>query len=168
VSEHQATIEWHGHGCAFTDNRYSREHRWIFDGGSQVIASSSPEVVPLPWSVAEAVDPEEAFVASLASCHMLWFLSIAAKRGYRIESYRDQAVGVLGKNEEGRLAITQVILRPQVRFAADKVPDAAGLQDLHATAHDSCFLASSVKTRLRCEPVSIGSGDSDTKPGTPT
>jgi organic hydroperoxide reductase OsmC/OhrA len=156
VSEHQATIEWQANGCAFTDNRYSREHRWVFDGGSEVIASASPQVVPLPWSVAKAVDPEEAFVASLASCHMLWFLSIAADRGYRVESYRDQAVGTMGKNEDGKFAVTEVTLRPLVRFTSDIVPDAAALQDLHAAAHDSCFIASSVKTQVRCEPVSTG------------
>ncbi len=154
MSEHQATIEWRANGCTFTDHRYSRQHRWIFYGGSEVIASASPHVVPLPWSIAKAVDPEEAFVASLASCHMLWFLSIAVERGYRVESYRDQAVGVMGKNEDGKFAITQVTLRPQVRFAGDTVPDLAALQDMHAAAHDSCFIAASVKTQLRCEPVS--------------
>ncbi len=168
MSEHQATIEGHGNGCAFTDNRYSREHRWIFDGGSEVIASASPQVVPLPWSVARAVDPEEAFVASLTSCHMLWFLSIAAERGYRIESYRDQAVGVLARNEDGKFAITEVTLHPQIRFAGGTEPDAAALRDLHAAAHDSCFIASSVKTQLRCEPVTVESSVRDAEPRAPT
>ncbi len=153
MSEHQATIEWHSNGSAFTDNRYSRGHRWLFDGGVEVAASASPHVVPLPLSRADAVDPEEAFVASLASCHMLWFLSLAAERGYRVEAYRDTAVGVMGRNQDGRVAITQVTLRPHVRFSGDNRPDPAALQNLHEAAHDNCFLAASVTSRICCEPV---------------
>ena len=112
MSEHQALVEWSRDGAVFTDNRYSRGHRWTFDGGVQVPASSSPHVVRLPLSVEQAVDPEEAFVASLASCHMLGFLSIAARRGFLIEAYHDHATGVLARGADGHPAITRVYLRP--------------------------------------------------------
>jgi len=153
MAEHRAIIDWRANGAPFTDNRYSRGHRWLFDEGLEVPASSSPHVVPLPMSVAAAVDPEEAFVASLASCHMLWFLSVAVKHGYRVESYRDTAVGVMGKAADGRLAVTEVTLRPHVEFTGSRMPDPATLHAMHEEAHDSCFIAASVKTQLRCEPV---------------
>ena len=153
MSEHSATITWHRSGAAFLDNRYSRGHRWAFDGGIEVAASSSPHVVPLPMSVSEAVDPEEAFVASLSSCHMLWFLSIAAKRGFLIEEYRDHAVGVIGKDPEGKLAMTVVTLRPETVFAGDPQPTPAQLHAMHEAAHQACFIARSVKTDVRCEPT---------------
>lgn len=152
MSEYQVTIDWHANGSAFTDNRYSRGHRWLFDGGIEVPASSSPQIVPLPLSRADAVDPEEAFVASLASCHMLWFLSLAAERGYRVNAYRDTAVGVMGRNDAGKVAITKVTLRPHVEFSGDNRPDPTALRDLHEAAHDSCFLAASVKSQVCCEP----------------
>ena len=152
MSEYQATIDWHSNGSVFTDNRYPRGHRWLFDGGIEVPASSSPQIVPLPLSRADAVDPEEAFVASLASCHMLWFLSIAAERGYRVNAYRDTAVGVMGRNEDGRFAITKVTLRPYAEFTGSNCPDPTALQALHEAAHDSCFLAASVKAQICCEP----------------
>ena len=114
MGEYRAVVVWSRDGAAFTGNRYSRAHRWLFDGGVEVPASSSPQVVPLPLSVAAAVDPEEAFVASLTSCHMLWFLSIAAKRGFLIDSYRDEAVGVMAKDASGKLAMTRVTLARSV------------------------------------------------------
>jgi organic hydroperoxide reductase OsmC/OhrA len=153
MSKYQATIEWHSDGGAFTDNRYPRSHRWLFDGGIEVPASSSPQIVPLPMSRTDAVDPEEAFVASLASCHMLWFLSIAAERGYQVNAYRDTAVGVMSRNEEGKLAITRVTLHPHVEFTGSNRPEPAALQALHEAAHGSCFLAASVKSQVCCEPV---------------
>ena len=116
-------------------------------------ASSSPHSVPLPLSVEAAVDPEEAFVASLSSCHMLWFLSIAAQRGFVVESYRDEAVGVLGKDASGKLAMTRVTLRPEARFSGDPRPTADEVTAMHHEAHEKCFIASSVKTDVRCEPV---------------
>ncbi len=152
MSEYQVTIDWQSDGSVFTDNRYSRGHRWLFDGGLEVPASSSPQIVPLPLSRADAVDPEEAFVASLASCHMLWFLSLAAERGYRVSAYRDTAVGVMGTNDDGKVAITKVTLRPHVEFSGGKRPDQAALRDLHEAAHGSCFLAASVKAQICCEP----------------
>lgn len=153
MAEYKTVITWNRDGAPFIDNRYSRGHLWLFDGGVEVPASSSPHVVPLPLSVAAAVDPEEAFVASLSSCHMLWFLSIAAKRGFVVESYRDEAVGVMGKDGSGKLAMTRVTLHPEVHFSGDNWPSEQGLVTMHDDAHEQCFIARSVKTVLRCEPV---------------
>ncbi len=155
MSNHTAVISWERDGAAFTDNRYSRGHLWEFDGGARVSASASPDVVPAPLSVASAVDPEEAFVASLSSCHMLWFLALAAKRGFVVEQYRDEAVGELGKNSDGRVAITRVTLRPHVSFAGDMRPSSAEHDALHHEAHDQCFIANSVTTAVTCEAVDV-------------
>jgi len=155
MSEYKTVVIWSRDGAAFTDNRYSRSHRWLFDGGVEVPASSSPKVVPLPLSVAAAVDPEEAFVVSLSSCHMLWFLSIAARRGFLVDSYRDEAAGVMAKDSSGKLAMTRVTLRPEVHFAGDKPPTEDDLIAMHHEAHEQCFIARSVKTDVRCEPVGI-------------
>ena len=137
----------------FTDNRYSRGHLWRFDGGVDVPASASPHVVPLPMSVAAAVDPEEAFVASLSSCHMLFFLSLAAKQGFVVDGYRDEAVGIMARNADGKLAMTRVTLHPAVNYGGDKRPSRAEEDALHHAAHEECFIASSVKTEVTCEPV---------------
>lgn len=155
MSEYKTTIRWDRQGAAFTDNRYSRGHTWGFDGGIEVPASSSPHVVPLPMSVAAAVDPEEAFVVSLSSCHMLWFLSLAAGQKWVVESYRDEALGVLAKNAEGRPAITRVTLRPEVIFGGERQPSAEEVMALHHRAHEECFLANSVKTEVCCEPAGL-------------
>jgi organic hydroperoxide reductase OsmC/OhrA len=155
MSQYTAVIAWERKGAVFTDSRYTRGHRWNFDGGIEVPASASPHVVPLPFSIAEAIDPEEAFVAALASCHMLWFLSLAAKQGYVVDSYRDEATGVLAKNANGRLAMTQVTLRPRVMFTGEKRPSATEHQALHHEAHEQCFIASSVKTDVRCEALDV-------------
>ena len=152
MSQYQTVVVWSRDGAAFTDSRYSRGHRWLFDGGVEVPASSSPHVVPLPLSVAAAVDPEEAFVASLSSCHMLVFLSIAAKRGFVVDSYRDEAIGVLERNTSGKLAMTTVTLRPEVQFTGDKRPSTDELLRMHHESHEGCFIASSVTTDVRCEP----------------
>ena len=136
----------------FLDQKYSRAHRWRFDGGADVAASSSPIVVPVPMSDASAVDPEEAFIASLSSCHLLWFLSLAAKAGFVVDSYRDEAVGVMEKNENGKLAITRVTLRPAVLFSGDKEPTKEQVAALHERAHEECFIANSVRTMVVCEP----------------
>lgn len=154
MSEHKATIVWERGDAVFTDNRYSRGHRWKFDG-LEVPASSSPKVVPLPLSVTEAIDPEEAFTASLSSCHMLWFLSLAAKRQFVIDSYWDEAVATIGRNESGHIAVTRVTLHPDVRFSGDKLPTTEDILALHHEAHDKCFIAQSVKTDVRVEPVGI-------------
>ncbi len=153
MSEYTAQVVWQRDPLeTFTDNRYSRRHLLRFDGGAELVASSSPAVVPLPLSDASAVDPEEMFVAALASCHMLWFLSLAAQRGFRVDRYEDEATGTMARNAEGRLAMTQVTLRPRVRCVGERQPTSADLQALHHQAHEACFIANSVKTELRCEP----------------
>ncbi len=146
MAEYKTAGVWSHDGSALTDNRYSRGDRWLFDGGIEVPASSSPHVVPLPLSVAAAVDPEEAFVVSLSSCHMLWFLSIAARRGFLVESYRDEAVGVMGKDVSGKLAMTRVTLRPDAHFGGDKRPATDELVAMHHEAHEQCFIANSSST----------------------
>jgi organic hydroperoxide reductase OsmC/OhrA len=156
MAEYHARIVWQRGQSRFTDNRYSRSHEWRFDEGVIVPASSSPHVVPLPMSVAAAVDPEEAFVASLSSCHMLTFLYLAARRGFSIDSYDDAAVGILEKNAAGQQAITRVTLRPDVRFSGDKLPTAEEVEALHHSAHEGCFIANSVKTEVNVEPARTG------------
>ena len=158
MSEYKAVISWQRDGAVFTGQKFSRAHRWAFDGGIEIPASSSPQVVPLPHSSAAAVDPEEAFVASLSSCHMLWFLSIAAGQGFVVESYRDEAKGVMGKNAEGRLAMTRVSLHPRVIFTGAQRPSASERAAMHDEAHEHCYIANSVKTDVRCEPVDAASG----------
>ncbi|MBZ0144001.1 MAG: OsmC family protein [Rhodocyclaceae bacterium] len=153
MSTYSATIRWQRNGAAFTDQRYSRAHAWHFDGGAVVPGSSSPDNVPLPFSDAAAVDPEEAFVAALSSCHMLWFLHLAARAGFVVNRYEDCAAGVMAKNAEGRLAMTRVTLRPRVEFAGEKLPGRADIEALHHAAHEECFIANSVKSEVRCEPV---------------
>jgi organic hydroperoxide reductase OsmC/OhrA len=153
MSRHTAAIHWQRDGARFSDNRYSRGHSWRFDGGIEVPASASPHVVPPPLSVEGAVDPEEAFVASLAACHMLWFLSIAAGRGFVVDSYRDEAEGELARDRAGMLSMTLVTLRPRVRFEGDLRPARAEFEAMHEEAHQKCFLAASVKTEIRCEPA---------------
>lgn len=153
MSTYTATIVWQRDAHAFVDHRYSRRHSWQFDGGVSVPASSSPQIVPLPMSDAAAVDPEEAFVAALSSCHMLWFLDIAARAGWVVDQYRDEATGVLARDTQGLLAMTRVTLRPRVRFAAEHAPSVEAHLGLHHQAHASCFIANSVKTEVLCEPV---------------
>ena len=137
----------------YSDNKYSRAHHWSFDGGVTVPASSSPHVVPLPYSVEENVDPEEAFIAALSSCHMLVFLSIAAKRRYVIDIYEDKAVGIMEADSEGRVSITKVTLRPNIKFSGDKQPTFAQLEKMHHQSHKECFIANSVKTEVVTEIV---------------
>ena len=154
MASYEATVRWHrGADETFTDNRYSRAHEWAFDCGLTLRASSSPSVVPLPLSVTDAVDPEEALVASTSSCHMLYFLFFAAKRGFVVERYYDQAFGVLEKNQSGKMFMSRITLRPQVTFSGDKVPSADELASLHHAAHDECFIANSLKSEIVVEPV---------------
>ncbi|OZI17856.1 peroxiredoxin [Bordetella genomosp. 7] len=146
MMEIEATISWKRQPHeAFSDQRYSRAHTWRFDGGAQVAASSSPHIVPLPYSEPAFVDPEEAYVASLSSCHMLVFLAIAARQGYVIDGYDDRATGVMEKNEQGRLYVSRVTLRPRVLYRG-AAPDAATDHALHHQAHEQCFIANSVRT----------------------
>ncbi|MEZ9385624.1 OsmC family protein [Vibrio lentus] len=152
MSEYSAVIRWaRGDDEAFSDNQYSRGHMWEFDGGVTVPASSSPHVVPLPFSVEANVDPEEAFIAALSSCHMLTFLGIAAKQKYVIDSYVDDAVGVLEEDESGSSSVTKVTLRPDIVFSGSKIPTAKQLDKLHHLAHKNCFIANSVKTEIVVE-----------------
>jgi organic hydroperoxide reductase OsmC/OhrA len=151
--EHQARIHWARGTAPFTDKRYSRAHSWVFDGGVTVPASSSPQVVPVPMSVEAAVDPEEALVAALASCHMLWFLSLAAARGFCVDDYSDAAAGVMGHNAAGRVAMVRVTLHPRVVFGGSRLPAREDVVQLHSHAHEECFIANSVTTEVRCEPL---------------
>ena len=154
MADYTATIQWHRTGSSnFCDNRYSRSHTWSFDGGVEVPASSSPHVVPVPMSELNAVDPEEAFIASLSSCHMLWFLSIAARHGFVVDSYEDSVMGVMGKDSAGKVSITTVTLSPRTVFSSDKQPTATELEEMHHLAHNSCFIANSVKSEVHCKPV---------------
>lgn len=157
MASYSAEVLWERDGQAFTDNRYSRRHRIRFDGGAEIAGSSSPHVVREPFSDPAAVDPEEAFVASLASCHMLWFLAIAARRQFRIDRYQDDAVGVMAKNADGRLAMTQVTLRPDVVFSGEVLPSRDEILAMHHEAHDECFIANSVRTEVLVEPKFPGS-----------
>ncbi len=150
MASYYATVKWENQKEDFLAGHYSRGHTWHFDGGIVVPASSSPHIVPLPYSVEENVDPEEAFVASLASCHMLFFLSIAAKRKLTVIDYQDDAEGIMAKNAQNKLAVTQVILRPKVKFLnADPTPEQ--IKKLHHLAHESCFLANSVTSEIIVE-----------------
>ena len=147
MTEFTATVHWTRDGAAFTDGQYSRGHAWRFDGGAVVQGSSSPHSVPLPYSLESAVDPEEAFVAALASCHMLFFLSFAAKAGFVVDDYADAAVGLMAKNADGRMAMTRVTLHPTVRYAG-RAPDRAAEVALHERSHRACYIANSVKSEV--------------------
>lgn len=154
MSEHLATVRWNRGNADFGANKYSRAHDWEFDGGAVVAASASPDIVPLPLSAAENVDPEEAFVASIASCHMLYFLAIAAKRGFVVDTYTDHASGNLGKTDSGRTAMTKVTLRPDATYSGEVIPDADRIRKMHHRAHELCFIANSVTTAISTEIVS--------------
>jgi organic hydroperoxide reductase OsmC/OhrA len=149
MARHEAEIRWQRTADeAFTDRRYSRAHTWHFDGGAQLPASSSPHGVPLPFSRPEYVDPEEALVAAIASCHMLTFLFLAAKRGYVVDRYVDPSIGEMGRNEEGRPAVTRVTLRPEIHFSGPRIPDDAAVHALHHQAHAECIIANSVRAAI--------------------
>ena len=144
-----ATVIWtRGESEAFSDNRYSRGHLWSFDGGIEVMASSSPSVVPLPLSREDAVDPEEAFVAAVSSCHMLTFLGIAAKKRFVVDSYKDKAIGVMTPNQNGKLFVSKVTLDPVIVFSGDRIPTSEQIADMHHLAHKECFIANSVLTDI--------------------
>ena len=150
--EYKATVSWKRDGSAFSDGKYSRAHEWSFDGGVTVPASSSPLSVRLPYSRADAVDPEEAFVAAASSCHMLTFLYVAQKGGYVVDSYADDAVGVMTKNARGKLFVSKISLRPRIAFSGSKQPSEAELAELHHHAHEECYIANSVLTEVVVEP----------------
>ncbi|MCT8970331.1 OsmC family protein [Microbaculum marinisediminis] len=148
---YRVTVAWTCEGD-FAANTYSRGHEWRFDGLT-VPASSAPSIVKLPYSKEDAVDPEEAFVASLSSCHMLWFLDLARQRGFVVRSYEDDAVGSMVRIEASRYWIDKVTLRPRIRYADGRAPDAAAEKALHDDAHHLCFIANSVRSEVTVEPV---------------
>jgi len=153
MSEYCATIQWtRKEGEEYIDNQYSRAHSWSFDGGITIQASSSPQIVPTPYSVEENVDPEEAFIASLSSCHMLFFLSLAAKRKLIIDAYLDHVTGVLKKDRHGKASITKVTLNPQIKFSGKILPTTEQITKIHNEAHEQCFIANSVKSEIEIIP----------------
>ena len=147
-----ADIHWERGRQTFTDGRYDRRHRWSFDGGSTLLASASPQVVPEPLSDPSCVDPEEAFVAALSSCHMLWFLHLAADRGYVVDRYADRPVGHMDPTDEP-MWMKRVTLRPKVSFMG-AAPETSVIHALHDAAHERCFLAQSVRSDIRIQPRS--------------
>jgi organic hydroperoxide reductase OsmC/OhrA len=154
MSEHRATIKWKAQPDAdYARGRFTREHSWTFDGGLTVQASASPAVVPPPMSNPAYVDPEEAFVASLSSCHMLTFVYVAWRKGFVVSSYEDDAVGTMTKNAAGTPWISTVVLRPKVVYGGEKRPTPEEEHELHEAAHDGCFIAQSVKTDVKVEPA---------------
>jgi organic hydroperoxide reductase OsmC/OhrA len=155
MSDYTAEVLWERGGQDFLAGRYSRRHQLRFDGGIEVPGSSSPQVVALPHSDPAAVDPEEAFVASLSACHMLWFLSIAAKYGFCVDRYHDTPVGRMARNRDGRLSMTLVTLRPEVQFSGQRRPTPEEHRHMHHEAHEACFIANSVKTEIRYDPVGV-------------
>jgi organic hydroperoxide reductase OsmC/OhrA len=153
MSEYHASVIWQRGTQSFLDNKYSRGHQWHFDGGAIVAASSSPHIVPLPYSVEENVDPEEAFIASLSSCHMLFFLSLAAKAGWLVERYSDNAIGYMQQEDDGAIWMAKVILRPEITFGGEAKPTQQQLERLHHQAHQKCFIANSVKTVIEITSI---------------
>lgn len=148
MPQHIATIRWENTGEDFLRGKYSRVHTWSFDGGAVFPASPSPHVVPAPWSDPALIDPEEAFVASLSSCHMLTFLFVAARAGFVVASYEDAAVGEMAKTEKGIPWVSKVTLHPKITYSGEKQPTAEELAKLHHVAHEQCFIANSVKTEV--------------------
>ena len=132
----------------FVDGKYSRVHQWNFDGGMNLNASASPHVVPVPMSDPAFIDPEEAFIASLSSCHLLFFLFYCSRQKYVVTHYEDRAEGLMGKGEDGKEQMLNVTLHPVVQFENDKAPSNEALSHLHELAHDSCYIANSVKTKV--------------------
>ena len=148
MSEYKVTISWRRTSAGFTYEEYNREHTWSFDAGIQVRATAAPTYRGKP----DGVDPEEAFVAALSSCHMLTFLAIAARKRLVVDSYDDDAVGYMEKNAQGRLAVTRVILRPRIRFGGAEAPSTEQLTKMHEQSHHECFIANSVLTNVTVEP----------------
>lgn len=153
MSQHKATIIWERGNQSFTDSQYSREHKWKLDGNVEIIASSSPVNVPVPFSNPTAIDPEEAFVASISSCHMLWFLAISSKKKFIIDHYLDDAFGEMKKNENNCYYISTVVLQPNIKFSGKNIPSKEEQLSIHEKAHAQCFIANSVKSTIECKPI---------------
>ncbi len=159
MTTYEATVTWRrGPDESFTDQRYSRRHLWAFDGGAEVAASSSPHSVRVPFSDPAAVDPEEALVAALSSCHMLFFLWFAARRGFSVASYEDKAVGEMRREPDGKEWIGRITLRPGIVFDGDKRPSEADVDEIHHVAHEACYIANSVKSAISIEGTAQGLG----------
>jgi organic hydroperoxide reductase OsmC/OhrA len=152
MSEHKAVIKWTHSQGEFLKGTYSREHTWTFDGGMTIPASPSPTAVRPPFSNPANVDPEEAFVASISSCHMLTYLYVASRKGFELASYEDEAVGTMTKNERGIPWVSSIVLRPRIVYSGSKSPTPEEEAQLHHAAHDQCFIANSVKTDIKVEP----------------
>ena len=148
MSEHKAIISWKRTSPDFLKGKYSREHHWTFDGGLTIPASPSPSVVPAPYSNPAHIDPEEAYVASISSCHMLTFLFIASRQGFQVDSYEDEAVGAMAKNEKGAAWVSSVTLNPKIVYSGETLPTPTDEDHLHHLAHEQCFIANSVKTEV--------------------
>jgi organic hydroperoxide reductase OsmC/OhrA len=148
MAEHLATIIWKRTAPDFIKGNYSREHTWRFAGSFEMPAAPSPSIVPAPYSNAAYVDPEEAFVASVASCHMLTYLYLAGRQGFQVDSYQDEAVGIMAKNEQGVPWISSVMLNPKIVYSGEKLPTPADEERLHHLAHGQCFIANSIKLEV--------------------
>jgi organic hydroperoxide reductase OsmC/OhrA len=148
-----ATVVWQRGEAVFTDGRYSRAHEWRFDGGVVVPGSSAPSVVRVPLSREDAVDPEEALVASASACHMLFFLDFARRAGFRVDSYVDAAEGTMTPNDKGKPFVSKITLRPKVTFSGEKRPTADEIAALHHKSHDDCFIANSLRADIAIEPA---------------
>jgi organic hydroperoxide reductase OsmC/OhrA len=148
MSEHKATIIWERGEANFLKGRYSREHTWTFDGGITINASAAPSGVPLPYSNPDYVDPEEVYVAAISSCHMLMFLFFAYKHGFQVDRYFDEAIGVMTKNEKGVFWVSQVTLRPKIKYGGDIIPSPEDEEELHHISHEQCFISNSIKTEV--------------------
>lgn len=156
MSEHRATVSWKRTSDEFLKGRYSREHTWSFDGGVTIQASPAPSVVPAPYSNPAHVDPEEAYVASISSCHMLTYLYVASKQGFQVNTYHDEAVGVVTMNVQGASWMSQVTLKPTITYSGPKTPTPADVERLHDLAHEQCIIANSIKTHVRIERGDAG------------
>ena len=153
MEQYCAKVVWNRGEQNFSDNKYSRGHEWKFDGGLTVPASSAPSSVPLPFSVAENIDPEEALVAALSSCHMLFFLAFASKQGFIVDSYEDNAAGIMEKNEKRRMSITRIELRPHTVFSGSTIPTEEQILALHHLSHEHCYIANSIRAEVVITPV---------------
>jgi organic hydroperoxide reductase OsmC/OhrA len=155
MAEHRATVRWEQAGGPFAKRQYSRAHTWSFDGGVTVPAAASPSAVPAQFTDPSAVDPEEAYVAAIASCHLLSFLPLAALAGFEVLRYEDDAVGKMTKNDQGKRWVSEVELNPRITWAEGRAPSAEKLADLHHRAHVDCYIANSVRTEIRVKAANV-------------
>ena len=155
MSKHRVNVVWERGEAPFVDKKYSRAHTWRFDGGAVVPGSAAAGVVPAVYCNPAAVDPEEALAAAVSSCHMLWFLVFAAAKGYVVDRYDDDAEALLAKAEDGKYAVTQIVLAPKVTIRGPLQPSPEEFDALHHQAHEECFIARSVKSEIVLRPVHL-------------